>query len=1213
MATERYNPRDAEPRWQAKWAEAKVFETDNSDPRDKYYVLEMFPYPSGRIHMGHVRNYAMGDVVARYKRARGYNVLHPMGWDAFGMPAENAARDNNTHPKSWTYQNIESMKKQLKAMGLSLDWSREFATCDVEYYQQQQHLFLDMMEKGLVYRKQSKVNWDPVDQTVLANEQVIEGRGWRSGALVEQRELVQWFFKITDFSQDLLDELDHLDQWPEKVRLMQKNWIGRSEGMALRWEIVPGTAPATETEITVYTTRPDTLFGASFLAIAADHPLAKAVAERNPAIGAFTEECRRQGTSLAALETAEKKGMDTGIRVRHPLDPAWELPVYVANFVLMEYGTGAIFGCPSGDQRDLDFARKYDLPVVPVVMPRDGDASTFSIGDTAFVDDGVMINSRFLDGKTTGEAFQVVADRLATQMLHGAPHGELKVNFRLRDWGISRQRYWGCPIPVIHCEVCGVVPVPKKDLPVRLPDDVTFDQPGNPLDRHPTWRHVSCPQCGHQARRETDTMDTFVDSSWYFTRFTSPKLGEPTDPAVANRWLPVDQYIGGIEHAILHLLYSRFFTRAMRETGHVDVKEPFKGLFTQGMVVHETYRLGADGQKGEWVSPADIRIEEVDGRRTATLLRSGEEVTIGSIEKMSKSKKNVVDPDDIIASYGADTARFFVLSDSPPDRDVIWSEAGVEGAHRFTQRLWRLISEAAPNLASVKAAPAREGDALAISQLAHKTLQAVQGDLDKLSFNKAVARIYELVNALAAPLSDVASGKGDDAYRAAVRNATEILVQIVAPMTPHLAEECWAVLGNEGMVSDTAWPVFDPTLTIENEVTLPVQINGKKRAELTIARNADQTAVEAAVLALDAVKSALDGRSGSLCRYERLSVKAHEFDRFLQKGAELYRFYVIYGPDRGLVSERAALLARRTGVPLDDPFCLLKLDVADLQGDPGRLIDEANSLGLFGGQKLVWLRGVNNEKPVLDAVQTLLAAGKLANLLLIEAGDLKKGSGLRKLVEPARDVAVIPCYADDARALQSLIDDELAQESLSITPDARRRLLEHLGGDRVASRNEIRKLALYCRGQGRIDEHHVDEIVGDASSVSADEAVDAILAGDLAAFHRAFQKIVSSKTPLFLILQSCLKQFQLLELMRSEMEEKKTPAAQVMLTLGRHIHFKRKPVFEKALKTWSSDTVSREAERVQAAILNSRRRPGLEQSIVFQALLGSAIQASRSL
>ncbi len=860
MTSERYNPRDAEPRWQKKWNEEKVFVTDNADPREKYYVLEMFPYPSGRIHMGHVRNYAMGDVVARYKRARGYNVLHPMGWDAFGMPAENAARDNKVHPKEWTYQNIASMRTQLKAMGLSLDWSREFATCDVDYYHRQQMLFIDMMEKGLVYRKKSKVNWDPVDNTVLANEQVIDGRGWRSGALVEQRELTQWFFKITEFSQELLDALDTLDHWPEKVRLMQKNWIGRSEGLTIRWEIVAETAPNSDREITVYTTRPDTLFGASFLAISADHPLAKEAAAKDPAIEAFCEECRRAGTSLAALETAEKKGMDTGIRVRHPFDSSWELPVYIANFVLMDYGTGAIFGCPSGDQRDLDFARKYGLPVVPVVMPADGDAASFSVDDTAYDGDGVMINSRFLDGMSTDEAFQTVATKLSETSLGNAPQAERKVNFRLRDWGISRQRYWGCPIPVIHCEDCGVLPVPKKDLPVKLPDDVSFDQPGNPLDRHASWRHVACPQCGKAARRETDTMDTFVDSSWYFARFTAPWENQPTDPKAANHWLPVDQYIGGIEHAILHLLYSRFFTRAMRETGHLDVKEPFKGLFTQGMVVHETYSRGS-GLTREWVSPADIKIEEVDGQRRATLLSSGEDITIGSIEKMSKSKKNVVDPDDIIASYGADTARFFVLSDSPPDRDVIWSESGVEGAHRFTQRMWRLISEAADALKTVESVAAKEGEALAISQIAHRTLKAVQGDYDKLAFNKAVARIYEFVNALAAPLGKVASGQADSAYRSAVREAVEILIALVAPITPHLAEECSAALGKVNMVATSPWPVYDEMLVIENEIVYPVQINGKKRAELTIARDADQNAVQQAVLALDAVTSALNGQA----------------------------------------------------------------------------------------------------------------------------------------------------------------------------------------------------------------------------------------------------------------------------------------------------------------------------------------------------------------
>jgi leucyl-tRNA synthetase len=860
MATERYNPRDSEPRWQQQWDQKNVFLTDNDDPREKYYVLEMFPYPSGRIHMGHVRNYAMGDVVARYKRARGYNVLHPMGWDAFGMPAENAAMERGVHPAAWTYQNIASMKAQLKVMGLSLDWSREFATCDVEYYQHQQHLFLDFLEKGLVYRKQSKVNWDPVDNTVLANEQVIDGRGWRSGALVEQRELTQWFFRITDFNQDLLDSLDTLDQWPEKVRLMQKNWIGRSEGLTIRWEIVPGTGAADATEVAVYTTRPDTLFGASFLAIAADHPLARQAAAGNPEIETFCEETRRAGTSLAALETAEKKGIDTGIRVKHPLDPSWELPVYVANFVLMDYGTGAIFGCPSGDQRDLDFARKYGLPAIAVVMPNDGDAASFTIGDEAYTGDGVMINSRYLDGLTIEEAFEKVATTLEQASIGNAPQAERKVNFRLRDWGISRQRYWGCPIPVIHCDDCGVIPVPKADLPVKLPDDVTFDKPGNPLDRHPTWRHVSCPQCGKDARRETDTMDTFVDSSWYFARFTAPWENKPTNPAAVDHWLPVDQYIGGIEHAILHLLYSRFFTRAMKATGHAGLDEPFKGLFTQGMVVHETYSRG-EGAQREWVTPAEIIIVENDGKRQASLIETGEPITIGSIEKMSKSKKNVVDPDDIIASYGADTARFFVLSDSPPDRDVIWSEAGVEGAHRFVQRLWRLISEASDALKAVEAKPASGGSALAISQATHKTLKAVQADYDKLAFNKAVARLYELVNTLANPLTQVAAGTADAATTAAVKDAVSILISLVAPMMPHLAEQCWQEIGEAGLVAQTAWPVYSEALVAENEVTMPVQINGKKRADLTIARDADQTAIESAVLALEPVKTALNGQS----------------------------------------------------------------------------------------------------------------------------------------------------------------------------------------------------------------------------------------------------------------------------------------------------------------------------------------------------------------
>ncbi|GAB1583332.1 leucine--tRNA ligase [Phyllobacterium phragmitis] len=859
MATERYNPRAAEPHWQKVWEDAKIFETRNDDPREKYYVLEMFPYPSGRIHMGHVRNYAMGDVVARYKRAKGFNVLHPMGWDAFGLPAENAARDNKVNPREWTYANIETMKGQLRKMGLSLDWTREIATCDPSYYRHQQKLFLDFWKAGLAERKSAKVNWDPVDMTVLANEQVIDGRGWRSGALVEQRDLTQWFLKITSMGQELLDGLETLDRWPEKVRIMQQNWIGRSEGLLIRWALDRATAPDGESELEIYTTRPDTLFGASFMAISPDHPLAKKAAETNPELAAFAEECRRMGTSVAALETAEKKGFDTGIRAIHPFDQNWTLPVYVANFVLMEYGTGAIFGCPSGDQRDLDFANKYGLPVVPVVMLEGADAATFQITEEAFTDDGVMINSRFLDGMKPEQAFEEVASRLEKVTINGRPQGERKVQFRLRDWLISRQRYWGCPIPVIHCDACGPVPVPDSDLPVLLPDDVTFDKPGNPLDHHPTWKHVACPNCGKDARRDTDTMDTFVDSSWYFARFTDPwNEKQPTTLAAVDGpsgWLPVNQYIGGVEHAILHLLYSRFFIRAMKATGHVNtVEEPFQGLFTQGMVVHETYK-GKDG----WVAPADIRIEESDGQRKAVLVSTGEPVEIGSIEKMSKSKKNVVDPDDIIASYGADTARWFMLSDSPPDRDVIWTEAGVEGAHRFVQRVWRLISEAAPVLKAVQPKSAFEGEAGAISKAAHKTLKAVGEDIEKLSFNKAVARLYELTNTIAAPLQAVAAGKADAVLQAALREAVDMLIAMIAPMMPHLAEQCRAELGAEGLAATSAWPAFDPALIVENEITLPVQVNGKKRGDLTIARDADQVTVEKAVLELDFIKSALNG------------------------------------------------------------------------------------------------------------------------------------------------------------------------------------------------------------------------------------------------------------------------------------------------------------------------------------------------------------------
>ncbi len=852
MATERYNPRTAEPKWQKAWEEGKLFETKNDDPRDKYYVLEMFPYPSGRIHMGHVRNYTMGDVVARYKRAKGFNVLHPMGWDAFGMPAENAAMQNKTHPGKWTYANIDTMRGQLKSMGLSLDWSREFATCHVDYYRHQQAIFLDLLDKGLAYRGPGKVNWDPVDQTVLANEQVIDGKGWRSGADVEQREMQVWYFRITDFNEDLVSALATLDQWPEKVRLMQANWIGRSQGMSIRWALNGDNAPADETEIEVFTTRPDTLFGASFLAIAADHPIAKKLAAENPAVAEFCDECRRRGTSVIEIEKGEKFGFDTGLTVRHPLDPEITVPVWIANFVLMDYGTGAIFGCPSGDQRDLDFARKYGLPAVPVVLPKGADAASFALGDKAVEDAGTMINSGFLDGLTTTDAFDAVAKRLQADMLDGRPVGTHQIRFRLKDWGISRQRYWGCPIPVIHCDECGIVPVPKADLPVKLPDDVEFDRPGNPLDRHPTWRHVNCPQCGQAARRETDTMDTFVDSSWYFARFTAPWADTPTIPQAADAWLPVDQYIGGIEHAILHLLYSRFFTRAMRVADHLDIDEPFRGLFTQGMVVHETYRT----KDGKWLEPGDVRLEGHDLTRKAFHFTTGEEVDIGPLEKMSKSKKNTIGPEDITQSYGADTARWFMLSDSPPERDVEWTDRGAEGAHRFIQRVWRLVAGNAIGVEAGDWSDAGE-QSLGMLRATHKTLKAIGEDFERLAFNKAIARIHQLVNDIAAPIEAAATGAPAD--RAAAHSALSILVQLIAPVVPHLAEECWATLGHEGLIAAASWPSFDPKLVVEDSILLPVQINGKKRGEISVPVAADNATVEALVLAEDFVTAYLAG------------------------------------------------------------------------------------------------------------------------------------------------------------------------------------------------------------------------------------------------------------------------------------------------------------------------------------------------------------------
>ena len=853
MSGERYNPRESEPKWQKIWDERQSFVTSNDDPRDPYYVLEMFPYPSGRIHMGHVRNYSMGDVVARYHRAKGKNVLHPMGWDAFGLPAENAAIERKTHPGTWTYANIEAMKKQLKSMGLSIDWTREIATCSPDYYRHQQAMFIDMLAAGLVTRKSSKVNWDPVDMTVLANEQVIDGKGWRSGAPVEQRELTQWFFKISDFAEDLLSALDELKDWPEKVRLMQRNWIGKSEGMRLLFEIAPNDKTDANA-VEVFTTRPDTIFGASFLALSPDHPLTASLAANNRQLTEFIAEFHRQGTATETLEKAEKKGVFTGIYVKHPVIEGDTLPVYVANFVLMDYGTGAVFGCPAHDQRDLDFARKYDLPVKPVVLPHDADAASFSVGNEAYVDAGNIFNSSFLDGLSIDDAKAKIAEHFGAKLVDGQVQGKVEVNYRLRDWGISRQRYWGCPIPVVHCEVCGTIPVPKKDLPVVLPDDVSFDKPGNALDHHPTWKHVNCPQCGAAARRETDTMDTFVDSSWYFARFTAPDADTPTIPGVADRWLPVDQYIGGIEHAILHLLYSRYFTRAMKATGHVGLDEPFKGLFTQGMVTHETYK----SEKGEWVPPTEVIFDTNGEARSARHAETGAPIAIGSVEKMSKSKKNVVDPDEIVGGYGADTARWFMLSDSPPERDVQWTEAGVEGASRFQQRVWRLvhdvidISKQSPETVSSDSA-----DATALRKAIHRAVAGIGADIEDLSFNRAVARIYELTNALAKAKD---SAKGAE-LRAALTEGVEKLILLINPMMPHLAESCWEALGKTGLVADALWPSVDAALLVDDEVTLPIQINGKRRGEITVAKGKPAAEVEALVLGLEAVQKALEGKT----------------------------------------------------------------------------------------------------------------------------------------------------------------------------------------------------------------------------------------------------------------------------------------------------------------------------------------------------------------
>jgi leucyl-tRNA synthetase len=898
----RYNPKDIEPKWQERWREADAFRASAEPDKPKYYVLEMFPYPSGKIHIGHVRNYAMGDVIARYKKACGFSVLHPMGWDAFGMPAENAAMQTGTHPREWTYANIAVMRDQLKQMGLSIDWSREFATCDPAYYRHQQAMFLEFWKRGFVYRKESDVNWDPVDQTVLANEQVIDGKGWRSGAPVERRKLAQWFFRITGAAEDLLAALDdgRLKGWPDNVRLMQRNWIGRSKGLQMKFRFENGTSPTKgfEDGLEIFTTRPDTLFGASFLAVAPDHPLAAAMAKTDPGLEAFIAECRKIGASEEAIEKAEKRGYLLPLEAVHPFDDR-RLPVYVANFVLMQYGTGAIFGCPAHDQRDLEFARKYGLAVPPVILPPGEDPESFQIGEAAYTGPGAAFNSDFLDGLSSDEAIAAAITRIEEMGL-----GEGKTQYRLRDWGVSRQRYWGCPIPAIHCDKCGIVPVPEKDLPVKLPDEADFSVPGNPLDRHPAWKHAACPKCGAKARRETDTFDTFVDSSWYFARFASQPEDRPVDKATVDAWLPVDQYIGGIEHAILHLLYARYFTRMMKACGYLSVDEPFENLFTQGMVTHATYRqltpidtlgvetvsagsvsellekpVGAmvkvdfDGgpvsrgrvvHVGGWLSPEQLR-PAGDGRFVDD--KYYDPVQIGPIEKMSKSKKNVVSPEAIAETYGADAARWFMLSDSPPERDVEWTDSGVEGAWRLIGRIWDVVEPAEGALRShdLSKPPADDAASLWLRRATHAAIAGVTDDIEHFRFNKAIARIYEFLAALkkAPPMrrADGAPANGRRAEAFAQAEALAVLVQLIAPFTPHLAEECWETLGGEGFVCDAPWPEAETSLLARDEVVLAVQVNGKRRDELAVPADADKETVEKAALSLDAVQRHIAGKT----------------------------------------------------------------------------------------------------------------------------------------------------------------------------------------------------------------------------------------------------------------------------------------------------------------------------------------------------------------
>ena len=808
--SEKYNPRTIEAKWQSFWIKNSTFKSELDSKKEKYYILEMFPYPSGKIHMGHVRNYTLGDVIARYKRARGYNVMHPMGWDAFGLPAENAAIENNISPSKWTYENIDTMRSQLQSMGLSIDWDREVATCDKDYYHQQQKLFLQFYNENLIYKKESLVNWDPVENSVLANEQVIDGKGWRSGADVEQKKLSQWFFKITSHADKLIENLDEMPDWPEKVKTMQKNWIGRSVGCEIHFAVHSEYKNYNPEKLEIFTTRPDTIFGATFIAVSPFHPIVDNIIKNDTKIEEEIKKLRAQKLNEENIAKNEKLGIPTKLSIAHPFIKNKKLPLFIANFILMDYGTGAIYGCPAHDQRDMDFAKKYKLDIIEVIKPHDVNQAN---NGEAYIGDGTLINSAFLDGLTIPEAKEKIIKEIEKISI-----GKKTINYRLRDWGISRQRYWGCPIPILYREDGEIITVPEEDLPIELPDEVDLGQSGNPLENHPEWKYTVCPHTGMKAIRETDTLDTFVDSAWYFLRFCSPKSNKPFNYEDIDYWMPVDQYVGGIEHAILHLLYSRFFTKALKLK---QIKEPFKSLFTQGMVCHATYK----NKSGAWVFPNDV---EEKGTQL-TQISTGLDVTMGAVESMSKSKKNVIDPEEIIKNYGSDSARWFMLSDSPPERDINWSDAGIHGSWRFCQKIWTTITSNIDLLNDGNIDIAREiksEKSKKLLKVTHQSLDAVTNSIERFQMNVGVAKIYEFINHISKYKIDAEDDK------IALKIALKILIRIIEPMIPHLAEECWSLCGNSTSLANQPWPDIDSKYLTEETVSFVIQVNGKRRAEV---------------------------------------------------------------------------------------------------------------------------------------------------------------------------------------------------------------------------------------------------------------------------------------------------------------------------------------------------------------------------------------------